>query len=1202
MIHHITLRLAWHNDGWNGHICKNPKENTYCIGRYSYPGDQIQQKRDLDIEEKIAGKPCSQLQYIPPCAFSINAFGKNPIKAFAEPPGWFRDGSEGIYMDIPPATACIWPYGEMYSDDVQRESSESQKYNYDKRLQNAKDYFANLKKDKTLIFYYANYSNPFSEDENQKYVVVGISRLKDTGKIQYYKNVSEEYKKKYAGGFVWQMPITSHYPEQGFRIPYEKYLDNPAILQKILFIPDNPRNFKYATRPFNNDDALSLVERFLEVVKILIDMGDDTQNWHIRKDWLLGLLSELWKNRGCYPGLPEILRVLDFEEGIQYYKEKAAIGLDKEAYTDIKKFITAEISQIEGLKIDGREVKELQRNWKLREKDEQKLLLEILPKFDLTGDQVGNILSGQREENGLDVTLKEICENPYLLYEKYLGDDQDDYISFNKIDHGILPSPELGSDIIFSKNSAERFRALCVEQLKKEEIHSFVSSTAVLAGLNNKLSFLPEWKQYQFTPKYFEVDQEFIEKIIQIRNQNNQKFLYLKTIYDDERFIQNTIESMVQRPDIQFKVPMTEQHFYNFLKDPQSQLLQKAPDKYDEVLKAQANVCQQIFTKPICVISGAAGTGKTTIIKSLIKAIEKVHGPGSAFYLMAPTGKAADRIKAKTLKTASTIHSFLASKGWLNENFSYKRRGGQKETSISTLIIDECSMIDLELFATLFRVIDWHCIQRLVMIGDPNQLPPIGRGKVFSDIIEWLKKLYPENVGKLAINVRQLENAVFDRGKGILELADIFIQEQQKEENFDKTKLESMLKRVQEGGVVDKDLRIIYWTQFDELESLMRDIIIEDLENDSNVKLENDKTYLLWDAACKKKDGKKRATYMQVLSPYRGEVYGTENLNLTLQKLFNKYQAQKATLDGIAIFDKVIQYRNRPKSDPISAYDLNNRKPCKIDIYNGEIGFVKPHPFDNEYWKKPYFVLRKFQVVFDRKENYWVNFGYCEDKKGKLVFSENVEENLELGYVISVHKAQGSEFDRVYCILPRKKSVLLSMELLYTAITRAQHHLTVFAQDDVSVFQTLSRIESSILSRINSSLFEFNPLSEELLTINSWYEEGKVVSTLTEYFVRSKSEMNIANILHLKNIPFTYETPLFAPDGTMYLPDFTISWQGERYYWEHVGRLDLSGYQNHWQAKKSWYDKHFPGRLIVTYESEFQSKEIEKILKEKFNI
>ena len=790
-----------------------------------------------------------------------------------------------------------------------------------------------------------------------------------------------------------------------------------------------------------------------------------------------------------------------------------------------------------------------------------------------------------------------------LICESYLGDDLDDYISFNKIDHGILPSPELGLDNIFEKNSAERFRSLCVDQLKKIDTHSFVLADSIINSVNNKLNLLPDWKKETFTKKYFDVDEEFIEKSIVVRNHEDNKYLYLKNVFDDERLIQSIIEDLVKRPIIKFKVPITHDYFINLLKEPNSKLIQKAEHEYLEALNGQAEVCQKIFNKPIAIISGPAGTGKTTILKSIIKAIEKTKGDGSTIYLMAPTGKASERIKEKTEKQATTIHSFLASKGWLNDNFSLKKIGGTVDDNISTLIIDECSMLDLALFATLFKAINWNSIQRLILVGDPNQLPPIGKGKVFSEIIEWLRHNFTENLGVLNINVRQLENKILNKGNGILELAKLFIQENQKDSTYEKKHKEEILKKVQEGGDIEQDLRVVYWKDVESLEKKLKETIIKDLEKDSKQKLEDDKVYLLWNAACKKDGEFSKATYQQVISPLRSEFYGVDNLNIIFQNLYNGYQAKKTALDGIALFDKVIQIRNRPKSNPISAYNTATRKAQNIEIYNGEIGFAKPHPFNKDLWKQRFYILQNFQVVFDRKEKYWVGFGkkLGKNEKGRWIQAEPPEENLELGYAISVHKAQGSEFERVYFILPHKINSVLSMELIYTALTRAKKHITIFAQNDISTFLSLTRLERSVLKRINSSLFEFKPVPNEMLSMYSWYEEGKVISTLTDYFVRSKSEMNIANILHLKNIPFTYETPLFAEDGTMYLPDFTLTWKGETFYWEHVGRLDLPEYKKHWQEKEKWYGKHFPGKLIVTYEGNNQSKDIEKMVNQKFS-
>jgi len=107
---------------------------------------------------------------------------------------------------------------------------------------------------------------------------------------------------------------------------------------------------------------------------------------------------------------------------------------------------------------------------------------------------------------------------------------------------------------------------------------------------------------------------------------------------------------------------------------------------------------------------------------------------------------------------------------------------------------------------------------------------------------------------------------------------------------------------------------------------------------------------------------------------------------------------------------------------------------------------------------------------------------------------------------------------------------------------------------------------------------------------------------LADYFVRSKSEALIANALHASGLDFSYEKPLFAPDGTMYLPDFTVTFQGNEYYWEHWGLLEKEHYAAHTDEKKRWYDKHFSGRLIETMEGNDISTQIKEVCKEWFGI
>src|SRR5260370_15175750 len=342
-------------------------------------------------------------------------------------------------------------------------------------------------------------------------------------------------------------------------------------------------------------------------------------------------------------------------------------------------------------------------------------------------------------------------------------------MSFNKIDHGVYASPELGGDFLFrDADDGRRLRSLCVEQLKRVDKDCFIDASQLIHAINQGLSFLPEWKRHQFTEQYLEVEKEVLLDALTLREENGRKYLYLKTIFEAERSIEKQIRALASRPDISFKKPLTESHWHTYLYNEASPLAVQNPTQYDEVIREQVQVCQKIFVRPICVLSGAAGTGKTTVIKALIQGIEKAHGTGTSFQLLAPTGKAADRIREATEKPAATIHSFLPQHHWLNANMTYKQTGGVKEDKFLTYIIDEASLLDLELIAALFRAINWASVQRLIFVGDPNQLPPIGRGRVFADMIDWLQGCSPESVGFMETNIRQMESRLKGGGTGIL--------------------------------------------------------------------------------------------------------------------------------------------------------------------------------------------------------------------------------------------------------------------------------------------------------------------------------------------------------------------------------------------------------------------------------------------------
>lgn len=1194
---HLSARLAWHMEGWNGHVCRVPAANTFCVGQHSYPGDQIRVSRNLDWEVANAGLSCARTEGLPPCVYSINAFGKETIGAYADAPDWYP-ANERVTWDLPSSTVCIWPFEQMYGSEVENRGS-GQQYDYDKRRDGAARYFDQIEANSSLVFYYSNYSNPFSEDDAKRYVIVGVSRVKSVGKMRNYTDMTPEDRKRYGGGFVWGLDLTSHYPDEGLRLPYHRYLDRPEEAERFIVVPPNSRHFKYATRQFSDDDALEIIEALVNSVSTLKEMGDRSEDWDARLNWLHSVVAELWAQRGLFPGLPPVLDHLGIPKAVAFFKERTEVGEELRAKQAIFGFLAGERTDEVELRLTEAEKRSARRQWALRDEDEQAFIRDVLVRFAITKDQIAKVLGSRRETYGITASFTELTENPYIIAEQFVGENPDDTISFAKIDHGTLPARDLGGEDLVDADDWRRLRSLCVDQLKAEQSDVFVSARQLIHDVNHRLSFYPEWKRHQFTERYLEVDRESLAPALHLRREAGALWVYLRQAFDDERLIESTLRALAARTSIVFRTPVTTAHWSEYLRDPRTPLASTAGDEYAQAVASQAQACAHLFPSPLCVLAGEAGTGKTTVVGALLRAIERTEGAGSSFQLLAPTGKAAERLRERTGRTGqtATVHSFLAKRRWLNDNLTFKRSGGQREQSITTYIIDESSMLSLELMAALFRAINWNSVQRLILVGDPSQLPPIGRGRVFADTIDWLRSFGV--VGELTINVRQMENRALGRGTAILELADAYVRQplaiQERKDN-DSADAERILKRVQEGGDVDQDLRVLYWHGGEDLRVKLIELFTHDVA--AEIGDAPASGYKFWRAAF---HDYARPDLYQVLTPYRGEEFGTEALNAALQELVQGRphgEMRAINNSAIALNDKVIQVRNRTPSNPIWAWSWSVKRNEKIEVYNGEMGFAKPHSwdFDRLTWSK--FRPKRCQVLFSSKPDYAVGYGRELGRRpdGKRLPREEIDENLELAYAVSIHKAQGSEFDRVYFVVPKHKQALLSRELFYTGLTRAARHCTLLIEEDISPLLSMRRLERSRLLRINASLFSFQPVPDELRVLGEWYSEGKIHSTLTEYMVRSKSEVIIANLLSNREIPFEYETPLYAPDGTFYLPDFTIRWHGQDWYWEHLGRLDQEDYRSHWETKREWYDKHFPGRLVTTVDTGDLTKDATELI------
>jgi len=178
-------------------------------------------------------------------------------------------------------------------------------------------------------------------------------------------------------------------------------------------------------------------------------------------------------------------------------------------------------------------------------------------------------------------------------------------------------------------------------------------------------------------------------------------------------------------------------------------------------------------TVPVSIITGGAGVGKTTVMKALIRLFGTIGMPVS---LAAPTNKAARRLGQQAGQSASSIHRLLecrpldkseraeaAAKGL---HFKFERDESNQFRG-DVIILDECSMIDTRLMAAVFRALGEGC--RLVLVGDHHQLPPIGDGEPFKDMVNSgrihkseLTKIMRTNPGQLLNNVTRIREKKHD--------------------------------------------------------------------------------------------------------------------------------------------------------------------------------------------------------------------------------------------------------------------------------------------------------------------------------------------------------------------------------------------------------------------------------------------------------
>lgn len=1194
-IQHLTMRVAWHDDRWNGRVCKEPSKNPFCVAL-----DRIREEKNDEAEDRIAGKGFWELQpdQHPPCKAESGAFMneqswhrrlKHPYQdnsKVKETHGHLRP----IDVKIPPYSAIAVPFSWMLQSNQEKieESLPDQLPRREKapfptpwifgreRQEAILDLFFNkLTPGRSLVFFYTKEGHPINEEIRR--LIVGLGVIDKIDDLLHYNSILPDGK-PYP---PWDRVIShSIRPEgsEGFLLPYHDYL-NPTgdliederrfkLLNEIAVEADKShiKDYSYASEVTSPDVALSTLVGCLESIRKIKQHGISKGPWNERERWINQQISIAWKDRGPFPGVGSVLEAMGFRLGTSFFHDLLSSGrlsMDDDPWNIIDAIMKG--SEVPPRREYLSDIDAVRKTW-INISDERRELLMLLSRFDLTISQAKRWFEpGKRNKaTRCNVTDSQIIENPYILVESDLGEPEDSPISIGVIDRGLMPDttisvqhPVPGPSKVSSPIDPRRVRAsiFSILQYATTQGDTLLSHKEVIQQLDelNLTKDIPigtDWINSNL-----DILSEVIESFDVLVNEEDQieiPALQIKDYKTREDYLQKIFIARAKR-----KLPGLAVDWGQLLKEAiiaAGGKIDLENPRHKEALQEQSEALEKITTRKISALVGRAGTGKTSVMGALLRVPKLREEEG--ILLLAPTGKARVRLSKAAQAEAMTVAQFL---------YRLKRYDGIRQRPLyegeetyrkeMNVIIDECSMLTMDDLTAVLKALDLGHVKRIILVGDPNQLPPIGPGRPFADFAGYLDKakglidedslLISDALARLTVELRSTEGAPSDT----LRLASWFTREPQP---VDGDRVLSEL----ELGKDFNDLEIGYWHTAEEL----RETLLGQFQKTLGIKDKNDiegfNTALgLIESTLVPYDDPSGIENFQILSPVRMHLHGVYELNRWVQSIFRKQELERARKpwgrslgnEEIVIRDKVIQIMNQTRG----GYDNKNREKIREFVANGEIGIVARN---QNKW---------FNVIFADKP--YLTFGYNE----KEDFDEG-KGPLELAYALTIHKSQGSDFQKVFVIIP-KETRLLSRELLYTALTRAKDKLVLLIEgDDPSFLYEHSKSEKSDTANRNTNLFVGAIREESDLAP---YSDHLIHRTIKGHMVRSKSELVISNILFENQIEYEYERVLQGEtDHRKLRPDFTfIDPAGEIIIWEHLGMLSREDYRLGWEWKKQWY-------------------------------
>ena len=434
--------------------------------------------------------------------------------------------------------------------------------------------------------------------------------------------------------------------------------------------------------------------------------------------------------------------------------------------------------------------------------------------------------------------------------------------------------------------------------------------------------------------------------------------IYLENVYRTEKYCAEKLKLLCEtKTDIP-------------LLDPEAEIQKLENASGIKFAPFQADAIRFSVAEGVVIVTGGPGTGKTTIIKAIIRMFESLD---IKVCLAAPTGRAAKRMSAAAEMPAKTIHRLLECEYGADDKLRFQRNE-DNPLEFGAVIIDETSMVDIFLFSALLRAMNPGT--RLLLIGDADQLPPVGAGDVFGDLIR--------SGSFMAVRLTE----IFRQSKDSRIILGAHMINNGKMPPIDNKGNDFFFMPRSSGQDVQKLITELCFTRLP-------------------------KAY-----------GFDALSDIQVICPSRKGEAGTTAINSLMRELANPPSAGKNQYTAHNVVfregDKIMQIHNN--------YDIEWQSPDGRQgsgVFNGDIGFIE-----------------KIDV-----ENQTVSLRFDDERYAECDLS--AFDDIEHAYAITVHKSQGSEYRAVVLPLLDCPRGLMTRNMLYTAVTRAQSLVVIVGKSSV---------------------------------------------------------------------------------------------------------------------------------------------------------